>query len=61
MRNHDIHTAFSESGVRKWVVAEKLGMSDVTFSKKLRKELSENEKSKVLSLIEEFKKQKEGE
>lgn len=53
MRNQDIHEAFKKSGVKKWLVAEKLGIADTTFSKKLRKELSQSDKRKILKAINE--------
>lgn len=57
MRNQDIHKAFKESGVRKWRVAELLNVTDVAFSKKLRKELPQEEKEKIFQAIEKVKEQ----
>jgi len=59
MRNKEIHEAFLKSGVKKWVVAERLGISDVTFSKRLRKELSQSDKGKILKTIEDLKTESE--
>lgn len=56
MRNSDVHEMFKSSGAKKWMVAERLGMSDTAFSKKLRTELSPEEKKKIFEAIEEDKK-----
>lgn len=58
MRNKDIHEAFKKTGIKKWMVAEMLGLgnnSDIVFSKKLRTELSPEEKKKIFEIIEELK------
>lgn len=58
MRNKDIHEAFKKAGIKKWMVAEMLGLgnnSDIVFSKKLRMELSPEEKKKIFEIIEELK------
>ncbi|MPM13366.1 hypothetical protein SDC9_59723 [bioreactor metagenome] len=55
MRNADVHERFKISGIKKWLCAEKLGISDVAFSKKLRMELSPEEKKKIFEIIEELK------
>lgn len=59
MRNKEIHEAFFKSGVKKWIAAEKLGISDVAFSKKLRKELSKEEKEMILKVIKEVQSESE--
>ncbi len=60
LKNQVIHEAFAKSEIKKWEVAEKLGIADTTFSKKLRKEMSGSEKSKILNAIKELdSKQKE--
>ena len=58
MRNNEINEAIAKSGVKKWEVAEMLGIADTTFSKKLRKELSEAEKQRIISAIAKLKSQK---
>lgn len=52
MLNQDIRTAAKEAGVFLWQVAEKYGVNDGNFSRKLRKELSAEEKQKVMGIIE---------
>lgn len=47
-----------EAGLKMYQVAEKLGIVDVSLSRKLRYEMSGSEKQKVLQAIEELKKNK---
>ena len=44
VKNHDIRDAAKKSGIKLWQIAEKLGIWDATLSKKLRKELPQEEK-----------------
>lgn len=55
MNNHEIREAAERKGVRLWQIAGKLGINDGNFSRKLRFELSEAEKAKILKIIEELK------
>lgn len=55
MANIDIKEKISASGIRFWQVAYKLGITDSTFSRKLRKELSIETKEKIFSIIEKLK------
>ena len=52
MNNKDIRDAVKRSGVRMWKIAEKLGMQDSAFSRKLRRELPAEEKEKIFGIIE---------
>lgn len=52
--NEKIRTYASERGVYLWQIAKKLGMNDYTFSKKLRDELDEEIKTKILAIIDEI-------
>lgn len=56
MANIDIRTAVRESGVRMWQIAEALGIADTTFCRKLRKELSQEEKTHIFEIIHEISK-----
>lgn len=58
MHNLEIRTAIKKAGVRYWQVAEKLGINDGNFSRKLRKELSDDEKAHIISIINEIKERK---
>lgn len=51
MANREIRTAAAAAGVRLWRVAAALGMTDSSFSRKLRFELSAEEKKKILDII----------
>ena len=58
MQNVDIRKAANEAGVHLWEVAEKYGLSDSNFSRKLRRELPDAEKAKILDIIEQIRAQK---
>lgn len=51
MNNLDIRQEWKKAGLSMWQIAEKYGYTDCTFSKKLRKEFSQEEKNKVRSII----------
>jgi len=55
MKNLDIRTESANAGVKLWQIAERLGMTDGNFSRKLRKELNSEEKSKIRAIIAELK------
>lgn len=55
MKNIEIRKKILESGVRQWMIADWLGITETTFSKKLRKELTDEEKGKVLKAIQTIK------
>ena len=50
--NRDIKRAAKNSGVFHWEIAEKLGIQDSAFSRKLRRELPDQEKQEILKIIE---------
>ena len=54
MYNQDIRQKAERSGVRLWQIAEALGVADCNFSRKLRKELPQEEKEKIFSIIEKL-------
>ena len=60
MKNKDIKEAAKQVGVRLWQVAEAYGMNDGNFSRKLRKELSQEEKEKILGIIDRLSQEKQG-
>lgn len=53
--NDDIRQAAQSAGVRLWQIAEKLGLSDGNFSRRLRRELPDEEKAKIMGIIERLK------
>jgi hypothetical protein len=55
MINSDIKRAIRESGLKFWQVAEKYGIADTTFSRKLRHELPGAEKAKIFAIIDKLK------
>ena len=59
--NNDIRTKAREDGVYLYEIAEKLNVSEPTFNRWLRKELSENLKQKALAAIEEIREEHEAE
>ena len=52
--NQEIRKAIFESGVKKYEIATALNITDSTFSRKLRKEFSKEEKEKILKIIEKL-------
>ena len=57
MTNLDIRKAIEDSGLKYWQIADNLKITDGNFSRKLRKELSEEEKKRILSVIKHLKKE----
>lgn len=54
--NMKIREKARNSGVRLWQIADALGMQESLFSKKLRKELPEDELERILSIIDDLAK-----
>lgn len=54
MENLEIRRKLKATKVMQWQVADKLGVSEMTLVRKLRYELPEAEKQKILSIIEEI-------
>lgn len=54
MANIDIRRAAAGAGVKLWQIAEKLGIVDSTLSRKLRHELSTEEKDKIMTIIRDL-------
>ena len=53
-KNLDLKTEAKAAGVYLWQIADKLGMRDNEFSRKLRKELSAEKKAEIRSIIKEL-------
>lgn len=60
MKNIEIRRAAAMYGLRLWQVAEAVGLNDSAFSRKLRRELSPEDKERVLAAIEELAKEVDG-
>ncbi len=56
MKNLDVRQKAKESKIHLWQIADSLGIDDSNFSKKLRKELSAEEKENIFKIIDELKK-----
>ena len=57
--NKDIKTKAKEKGAFLWEIADRLGMLDTAFSRKLRHELPQAEKERIFSIIEEIAAEKQ--
>ncbi len=55
MKNIDIRTEAANAGVKLWQIAERLGINDGNFSRKLRQELSSEEKAIIRAIIADLK------
>jgi hypothetical protein len=55
LKNQDIRKAVDEEGLKLYQVADKLNLNDGNFSRKLRNELSTEEKAKIYQIIKELK------
>lgn len=57
-KNLDIREAAQNNAVMLWEIADKIGMADSSFSRKLRRELLQSEKERIFTAIEEIAKEK---
>lgn len=57
MQNVEIRRTAAGAGVRLWQIAEAMGMTDSQFSRKLRREFSQEDKEKAFSVIRELSKE----
>lgn len=55
--NIEIRNAIFSNNIKKWEIANKLGVTDSTFSRMLRTELSKEKKEKILEIIKNFGKE----
>ena len=51
MFNQDIRREASAAGVKLWQIAAALGMNDGNFSRRLRRELPDEEKARIRAII----------
>ncbi len=58
-RNTEIRTAAKSAGVFLYEISEKLGVSEPTFNRMLRKELDKPTKRKALAAIEQIRREHE--
>ena len=59
MKNEKIRTAAKDAGVKLWQIAERVGLTDSNFSRKLRRELPDEERERILRLIDEIAAERE--
>ena len=52
MKNQEIRQAAKKRGVRHWQIADALGIHETTLTHKLRYELPQDEKERILSIID---------
>ena len=58
MTNNEIRSKAKEKSVKLWQLADALKISEPTITRKLRHELPEEEKNKILALIDEIAERK---
>lgn len=54
--NQDIRQAIKTANLKHWKLAKLMGVSETTLVRKLREELPEEEKQKILKIISELSK-----
>ena len=59
MKNVEIRSAYMLAGIKQWQLAEAMGISETHLSRKLRKELPQEEKQNVLEIIDRLSKEKQ--
>ena len=59
MKNVEIRSAYMLAGIKQWQLAEAIGISETHLSRKLRKELPQEEKQTILEIIEQLSKEKQ--
>ncbi len=52
--NLDIRNKLKNEGITQWLLAEKMGIGEMTLLRKLGRELPEAEKQKILSVIDKI-------
>lgn len=55
MKNQDVRLAAESANVKLWEIAYRLGINDGNFSRKLRRELPDEEKQRIFNIIDELK------
>lgn len=54
MNNVDIRQAAKAAGVRLYQIAAEIGLNDGNFSRRLRRELPDEEKQKIFEIIDQL-------
>lgn len=58
MANEDLRSKVGEYNLKLWQVAHKLGITDASFSRLLRLELSPEKKKEILDVVEKLHKER---
>lgn len=58
MKNQDIRNEVKSASLKLWQIAEELGITDSTLSRMLRRELSDEKKTEIRSIIKKLKKER---
>lgn len=61
VNNKDLRDYAKSKGVKLWQIAEKLNINDGNFSRKLRRELPDQEKQKIIVIVDEVANGERGE
>lgn len=59
MNNLEIRFSAKNKGVKMWQIAEELHIQDSALSRKLRHELPEDEREKILTIIDRLAREKQ--
>ena len=54
MANETIRQTAADKNVKLWQIAERYGVSDSNFSRKLRRELPEDEQQRIIEIINQI-------
>ena len=54
MENSQIRNRAQETGVKLWEIADRYGVNDGNFSRKLRRELPVEERERILAIIDQI-------
>ncbi len=57
--NADIRQAAKAAGVRLWQIADKIGIADSSFSRRLRYELPNDKKQEIFAIITKLQKEQQ--
>lgn len=58
MKNQDIRNEIKTAGLKLWQIAEGLGINDGNLSRLFRRELSDEKKAEIRSIIEKLQKER---
>ena len=59
LNNSDVRKSAKDNGVALWQIADALKISEPTMTRKLRRELSADEKAKIYAIIDELAAEKQ--